>query len=77
MPFGLKNMRPTYHRLVNKVFATFIGRTMEVYVDDISNERVKEVNHIQDLEETFKILKHYAIMLNPKNVLLESSPKNS
>lgn len=35
MPFGLKNMRMSYQRLVNKVFKEQIRRDMEVYVDDM------------------------------------------
>ena len=35
MPFGLKNARATYQRLVNKMFDKQIGRNMEVYVDDM------------------------------------------
>ena len=35
MPFGLKNARATYQRLVNKMFNKQIGRNMEVYVDDM------------------------------------------
>lgn len=35
MPFGLKNVRATYQRMVNKMFAPLIGRNMEVYMDDI------------------------------------------
>ena len=35
MSFGLKNVGATYQRLVNKVFTNLIGKTMEVYVDNI------------------------------------------
>lgn len=35
MPFGMKNAGVTYQKLVNKIFASLIDRTMEVYVDDI------------------------------------------
>lgn len=35
MPSGLKNARATYQRHVNKMFQDMIGKTMEVYVDDM------------------------------------------
>ena len=35
MPFGLKNVGATYQRLVNKMFANYLGDTMEVYIDDM------------------------------------------
>ena len=35
MPFGLKNAGATYQRLVNQMFNKQIGRTMEVYVNDM------------------------------------------
>ena len=35
MPFGLRNAGATYQRLVNRMFQEEIGKTMEVYVDDM------------------------------------------
>ena len=35
MPFGLKNARAIYQRLMNKMFVHQIGRNVQVYVDDM------------------------------------------
>ena len=32
MPFGLKNVRATYQRLVTKMFRPLLGKTMDVYI---------------------------------------------
>ena len=66
MSFGLKNAEATYQCLVNKVLPTLIGKTMEVYVDDVITKSIKEVNHVMDLDKTFKVLRHYEMKLNPK-----------
>ena len=46
MPFGLKNAGATYQRLVNKMFKERIGKTMEVYVDDMLVKSLKTKEHI-------------------------------
>ena len=66
MPFGLKNAGATCQRLVNKVFKPLIGKTMEVYVDNMITKSVKEGDHTLDLKETFKLLWTYLMKLNPK-----------
>ena len=35
MPFGLKNTGATYQRLVTMMFQAQLGKTMEVYIDDM------------------------------------------
>ena len=35
MPFGLKNAGATYERMVMKMFGHIIGKTVEVYIDDM------------------------------------------
>ena len=65
MPFGLKNARATYQRLVNMMFNQQIGRNMEVYVDDMLIKSKEELTHLNDLRETFATLKQYQMKLNP------------
>ena len=49
MPFGLKNIRATYQKLVNKTFSKQIGRNMEVYVDNMLIKSKEESTHLDDL----------------------------
>jgi len=42
MPFGLKNAGATYQRLMDKIFWGLLGKTMEVYVDDIVVKSAKK-----------------------------------
>ncbi|XP_052189976.1 uncharacterized protein LOC127799795 [Diospyros lotus] len=65
IPFGLKNARVIYQRLVNMMFNDFIGKTMEVYVDDMLVKSKQVIDHIRDLEEAFQILRKYQMRLNP------------
>ena len=57
MPFGLKNARATYQRLVNKMFNKQIGRNIEVYVDDMLVKSKEELAHLDDLKKTFTTLR--------------------
>ncbi|XP_073304552.1 uncharacterized protein [Primulina huaijiensis] len=57
MPFGLKNAGATYQRLMNLVFHNQTSQNIEVYVDEILI-KIREIsNFIDDLAETFTILK--------------------
>jgi hypothetical protein len=57
MPFGLKNARATYQRLVDMMFKKHIGRNVEVYVDDMMVKSLKSEDNIIDLEEAFHMLR--------------------
>ncbi|XP_057803551.1 uncharacterized protein LOC131018872 [Salvia miltiorrhiza] len=65
MPFGLKNAGATYQRLVNRMFASLLGQTMEVYIDDMLVKSIRARDHIDHLRETFEILRKYNMKLNP------------
>ena len=51
MPFGLKNARATFQRLTNKMFSNMLGKTMEVYIDNMlvkSTDIKKHVEHLKN-----------------------------
>nr|GEV94894.1 reverse transcriptase domain-containing protein [Tanacetum cinerariifolium] len=66
MPFGLRNARATYQRLVDKAFHKQIGRNLKVYVDDLVIKSHTEDEIIRDIEETFKTLREINMKLNLK-----------
>uniref|UniRef100_A0A2N9G4Z6 Reverse transcriptase domain-containing protein n=1 Tax=Fagus sylvatica TaxID=28930 RepID=A0A2N9G4Z6_FAGSY len=64
MPFGLKNASATYQRMVTKMFKDQIGRTMEIYIDDMVVKSRLSQNHLKDLTETFRVLRLHKLRLN-------------
>ncbi|GJU72935.1 reverse transcriptase domain-containing protein [Tanacetum coccineum] len=66
MPFGLKDARATYQRLVDKAFKKQIGRNLEVYVDDLVIKSHTEQEILRDIEETFRTLRKINMKLNTK-----------
>ena len=64
MPFGLKNVRATYQRLVNRMFHKQIGAFIEVYIDDMLVKSIKVELHVDHLAKSFQVLKDYKMKLN-------------
>ena len=65
MPFGSKNVRATYQRLVTKMFRPLLGSTMEVYIDDMLVKSKQRPDHVTHLEQAFDLLREYGMKLNP------------
>ena len=65
MPFGLKNVGATYQRLMTKIFKPLVGRTVEVYIDDIVVKSKTREEHALHLQEVFHLLRKYGMKLNP------------
>ena len=65
MPFGLKNVKATYQRLVTKIFRPLMDKTMEVYIDDMLVKSKERPDHKKHLQETFELLHTYGMKLNP------------
>nr|KYP55608.1 Retrovirus-related Pol polyprotein from transposon opus [Cajanus cajan] len=73
MSFGLKNAGATYQRLMNKIFSDHIGRSMEVYVDDMVVKSSNVYAHAHDLTEVFQALRQHQMRLNPEKSVFEVS----
>uniref|UniRef100_A0A2N9IRH8 Reverse transcriptase domain-containing protein n=1 Tax=Fagus sylvatica TaxID=28930 RepID=A0A2N9IRH8_FAGSY len=64
MPFGLKNAGATYQRMVTKMFSELLGKTVEVYIDDMVVKSIKSTDHVEDLRKVFEILRRHNLKLN-------------
>ena len=64
MPFGLKNTKETYQRMVTKMFSELLGKTVEVYIDDMVAKSVKSTDHVGDLRKVFRIIRRHNLKLN-------------
>ncbi|RDY06409.1 Retrovirus-related Pol polyprotein, partial [Mucuna pruriens] len=71
IPFGLKNARATYQRLMDKIFKKTIGVDIEVYVDDMVVKSEKANRHCETLERVFKTLRDHKLKLNPEKCSFE------
>jgi hypothetical protein len=64
MPEGMRNVGPTFIRMVKIVLGPQLRRNMSAYVDDVVIHNKKKDQHIKDLRETFTNLRKYSLMLN-------------
>lgn len=69
MSFGLKNAGATYQRLVNEMFEHQIGKTVQVYVDDMVVKSKKLEDHPRDLAEALSIFRTFGMKLNPEKCM--------
>ena len=56
MSFGLKNVGATYQRLVTKMFMPLLGKTIEVYINDMLVKSQERPDHAEHLQEAFELL---------------------
>ena len=64
MPFELKNAGATYQQMMTRMFRDKIGRTVEVYINDMVVKSKQEIQHIEDLQGVFEILRQHKLRLN-------------
>ena len=64
MPFGLKNARFTYQRMMTRMFEPQLGKNIEIYIDDMVVKSKLESEHVNDLRNIFEILRRQKLRLN-------------
>ena len=64
MPFGLKNAGSTYQRMMTRMFKPQLGKSIEVYIDNmVVNSKVVS-EHVGDLGVIFDILRKHKLCFN-------------
>ena len=59
MPFGLKNARSTYQRMMTRMFESQLGKSIEIYVDDMVVKSKVMSEHLGEIGNTFNILRKH------------------
>ena len=70
MSFGLKNARSTYQRMMTRMFKPQLGKSIEVYIDDMVVKSKAVPEHVRDLKNIFEILRKHKLALMLANALL-------
>ena len=69
MPFGLKNVGATYQRMRTRMFKPRLGKSIEIYLDDMVAKSKLESELINDLGNIFEILRRHKLRLNASKCL--------
>ena len=64
MPFGLKNARSTYQRMMTRMFELQLGKNIEIYIDNMVVKSKMVSKHLGDLRVIFQIFRKYKLRLN-------------
>ena len=64
MPFGLKNAGSTYQRMMTRMFEPQLGKSIEVYIDDMVVKSKVVSEQVRDLGDIFEILRRHKLRLN-------------
>jgi len=62
--FGLKNAGSTNQRIMARMFEPQLGKSIEVYIDDMVVKSNVVSEHVGDLENIFEILRKHRLCLN-------------
>jgi len=65
MPFGLKNVGPTYQCIMTMIFHDMMHREIEDYVNDIMVKSRKHEDHVKVLRKVFERCRLFKLRVNP------------
>jgi len=65
MTFGLKNASSTYQRAMNFIFHEFIGKLVEIYIDDVVVKSGDFIKHLADLRKVLECTRKHGLKMNP------------
>ena len=64
MPFGLKNAGFTYQMMMMRMFEPQLGKSIEIYIEDMVVKSKVVSEHVGDLENIFEVLRKHKLRLN-------------
>lgn len=76
MPFGLINVGTTFQRAMDIAFLGLIGKSMVVYLDEVTVFSKRMCDHLHHLKHIFERCRKYGISLNPKKSIFVVSEEN-
>ena len=62
--FGLKNASPTYQSAMNFIFHEFIGKLVEIYIDDVVVKSENFIKHVADLRKVLECTRKHGLKMN-------------
>ena len=65
MPFGLCNAPATFQRLMNKILKPYIGKFVEVYLDDVIIHSRSKEEHIKHVQTILQKIREANLKLKP------------
>ena len=64
MSFGLKNARSAYQRMMRRMFEPQLGKSIEIYVDNMVVKSKVVYERLRDLSSTFDVIRKHKLRLN-------------
>ena len=65
MTFGFKNAGATYQRAMNFIFHEFIGKLVEICIDDVVVKSGDFIKHLADLQKVLECTRKHDFKMNP------------